>query len=287
MLEEKKKIELLEKYFSERSDVLMAFVFGSYAKGQIMSESDLDIAVYFKPRGKSIEWGESTIYPNEMEIWSDIEKITGIETDLVVLNRANPNIVFNVLKTGLPLSIKDPTIFLEFYLTISREAEDFRAFVKDYWLIYQRSRSLSEEDKVRLIKRLQFLDMEIQEFPNYQNLNLKTYQEDKIQRRNIERWIETLTIAAIDAAKIVLSSQKRKMPDSYGEALQSFALMADFTEKEAEEFGEFAKLRNILAHEYLDVRWKRIDDFIKRSEPYFRKLIEAVKSSFLAEKEKQ
>lgn len=278
MPEEKKKIELLKKYFSERSDVLMAFVFGSYAKDKAMTESDLDIAIYFKPREKAIEWGESIIYPQEEKIWSDIERIAGIETDLVILNRANPNIVFDVLKTGQPLLIKNQMLFLEFYLIMSREAEDFRQFIEDYWLVYQRSRSLSEEDRARLIKRLQFLDMEISEFPNYKNIDLKTYEEDKIQRRNIEHWIETLMIAAIDAAKIVLASQKRKMPDSYGEALQSFALIADFTESEAEEFGEFAKLRNILAHEYLDVRFTRIKKFIQEAGPLCGKLLDYIKN---------
>lgn len=278
MLEEKKKIELLKKYFSGRSDVLMAFIFGSYAKGRAMPESDLDIAVYFKPQGRVMEWGENAVYPHEYEIWLNIEKIAGMDTDLIVLNRASPNIVFDVLKTGLVLSIKDPMFFLEFYLIMSREAEDFREFIKDYWLVYQRSRSLSEEDKARLIKRLQFLDMEVREFPNYKNINLKTYEEDKIQRRNIERWIETLTIAAIDAAKIVLASRKRKMPNSCGEAMQSFALLADFTEPEAEKFGEFAKLRNILAHEYLDIRFTRIKKFIQEAEPLYGKLLDYIKN---------
>ena len=36
-------------------------------------------------------------------------------------------------------------------------------------------------------------------------------------------------------------------------------------------------LRNILAHEYLDVRWNSIERFISQSEPLYEKFINEVK----------
>ena len=44
------KVAQLKKYFETREDILMAFLFGSYAKGQTHSHSDIDIAVYFRPK---------------------------------------------------------------------------------------------------------------------------------------------------------------------------------------------------------------------------------------------
>jgi predicted nucleotidyltransferase len=206
MPETKEKIEVVKEYFLERPDVSMVFVFGSYVKGREISESDFDLAIYFKPKGKRIEWQENQFFVGENQIWQDIENIVEIDTDLVVLNRVRPTVAFEILKTGLPLIIKDRKVYLEFYLTVSREAEDFREFTKDYWVTYQRGKSLSEEDKAKLIERIQFLDSEIQEFPDYRSLTLKTYKEDKFRRRNIERWIETLVISIIDVGKIVLAS---------------------------------------------------------------------------------
>jgi predicted nucleotidyltransferase len=49
----------------------MAYVFGSFAKGRAMRESDIDIAVYFKSRGRTIEWEEEKYYLEENEIWED------------------------------------------------------------------------------------------------------------------------------------------------------------------------------------------------------------------------
>lgn len=276
------KIELLKDCFSKREDVEMAFIFGSYAKGMEISESDFDLAVYFKPERKLIEWEEGKTYEGEDKIWNDVEKIVGINTDLVVLNRAVPTVAFEILKTGVPLLIRDRKTYLGFYLIVSQEAEDFRDFIKDYWLIYERSKSLSEEDRVKLIERIQFLDLEIQEFPEYQNLDFKTYNENKFQRRNIERWIETLVNAAIDVAKIILASQKRKMPATYGEVLLEFLVFIGLSEEEARKFTQFAKLRNILAHEYLDIRFSRVKDFIQEAEPSYRKLVDFVKQIIAA-----
>ena len=41
------KIEQLKDFFSKKPEVMMAFVFGSYAKGINIQESDFDVAIYF------------------------------------------------------------------------------------------------------------------------------------------------------------------------------------------------------------------------------------------------
>lgn len=43
------------------------------------------------------------------------------------------------------------------------------------------------------------------------------------------------------------------------------------------KFSEFALLRNILVHEYLDVKWKKIEKFIKEAEKLYPVFIEKVK----------
>ena len=39
------KVEKLKKYFENRDDILMAFLFGSYVKGSMGAESDVDVLV--------------------------------------------------------------------------------------------------------------------------------------------------------------------------------------------------------------------------------------------------
>ncbi|MGA1842776.1 MAG: type VII toxin-antitoxin system MntA family adenylyltransferase antitoxin [bacterium] len=145
-----KKLEKLKEYLSKNTDISMAFIFGSYAKGQQISESDFDIAVYFCPEGKTIEWEETKYYNDEDKIWGEIEKIIGIKTDFVVLNRASSILASSIVREGTPVIIKDRSLYLRFLLIISSAAENFREFVYEFWKIKQRSFSISEDDKIRV-----------------------------------------------------------------------------------------------------------------------------------------
>jgi predicted nucleotidyltransferase len=130
-------IKILKDYFEKREDVLMAFLFGSYARALSHRESDVDIAVYFRPKSDHLEWEEFDIeYDTEDEIWLDIERLLKRNVDLVVLNRARSSIANSAIN-GIPIIIKDRGLYLDFMLRVTTEAEDFRETVEDYWRIKQ------------------------------------------------------------------------------------------------------------------------------------------------------
>lgn len=136
-MEINKIIEVLKEYFERRNDVLMAFLFGSYAKGKNHGLSDIDIAVYFRPKSNSLEWEEfDTKYDSEDEIWLDIERMLKRNVDLIVLNRARSSIASSAIN-GVPIVIKDRGLYLDFMLRVTAEAEDYREMVEDYWKIKQ------------------------------------------------------------------------------------------------------------------------------------------------------
>lgn len=274
----KEKLDLLKAYFSKRQEVVMAFIFGSYANGQQTSESDVDIAVYFQPQGRLLEWEETKTYENEDAIWSEVERIAGIKTDLVVLNRASSTLAFSILQNGQPLIIKDVSLYLRLLLTISSAAEYFRDFVDDFWRIKQRSQSLSGIDQERLIRIADFLETELREYPKFGGLNQKDYENNPDLRRNVERWVENIVNASIDSAKILLASEKKRLPQTYREILEELFLLPGFDAEAAKKLGELAKLRNILTHEYIDIRFNHIRAFIQDSEPAYRALLDFVKT---------
>jgi predicted nucleotidyltransferase len=130
-------IKILKEYFEKRDDVLMAFLFGSFAKARLHSESDIDVAVYFRPKSNYLEWEEFDMeYDAEDKIWLDIERILHRNVDLVVLNRARCCIASSAIN-GIPIIIKDRGLYLDFMLRVTAEAEDFRETVEDYWRIKQ------------------------------------------------------------------------------------------------------------------------------------------------------
>ncbi len=269
-----KKIQKLKEYLEAKPEISMAFIFGSRARAREISESDIDIAIYYQPAGRELEWEEEKEYSNEAALWLDIEQILGWNTDLVVLNRAQAGLAFEILRTGTPLIIKDRKLYWRFLLLVSSAAQDFREIIRDWWAIKERSRSLSEEDKQRLMKVLDFLERELSEIDKFKTISQKEYETEADKRRNLERWVENITNASIDLAKVILASEKRPLPETYAQLLSSLREFEDFNENTAQRLGEFAKLRNILAHEYLDLRYSKIQNFLEAAKEVYQELID-------------
>lgn len=271
-----KKIQLLKKYFEKEPLILLAFVFGSYAKHLERKVSDWDIAVYFKPK-QYLELETEEDYPNEDKFYHDLANILETDNiDFLVLNRARPSLVFSILNKGLPLAIKDRKLYSELLCRTSYEAIDFWNFSRDFWQIRERSKSLSPEDKSIIMERLVFLENELSDIEKFEKMQWLSYFQNRDDRRNIERWVENLVMASLDIAKIVLASEKKEIPQAYKDTLLRFGteyLGEDFGKK----FSKFAPFRNIVVHDYLDIRWKQLKNFIKDGKYLYPEFIKKVK----------
>lgn len=275
----KKEIKQLERYFSDAPDVLAAFLFGSQAKNTAGKISDWDIAVYLKPQEPGrVEWEETDKnYTQDNKIWDDLVDILKTDNvDLVVLNRTPSNIAASVISEGVPLIIKDRKIFLDFALLTMRQAEDYADFVDRYYEISQRSASLSPRDKEKLKKIIDFLEQETSFYNYFLTFSFIDYQ-DAHKRRDIERWVENMINSAIDTGEIILASERKKIPDYYKDIFVQLGLLPEFDSMNVEKFTGWVKLRNILAHEYLDLKWQKVQDFVKESSECFRKFLGSAK----------
>jgi uncharacterized protein YutE (UPF0331/DUF86 family)/predicted nucleotidyltransferase len=270
------KIRQLKKYFKSRDSVRLAFIFGSRAQKRQRSFSDWDIAVYFKP-SHYCELETDREYPEAYEIWGDIEKILkSNKVDLLVLNRASPSLVFSVLNSGIELCIKDRKLYMNLLIKSHYEAVDWWTFTKEFYEIAERAESISEEDKSVLRIHVKFLENEFGDIKKFKKLSRQEYIQDNDKRRNVERWVENLVLSAIDISKIILASSKKEIPQTYRETLLRFSI--DFLEEDrAKKFSQCAGLRNILSHEYLDVKWDKISKFIKDASQFYPPFIEKTK----------
>lgn len=252
-------IENLRDYFSSREDVLFSFLFGSHAKRKAMAESDIDIAIYFKQQPQ---------HQRVMKIWGELENVLHRSVDLIVLNTATSIVAWSALR-GIPIVIKDHRFYLEYMLQVSREAEDFTEFVLDYWRWRERVRSkrlnpLNNEQKVSIVKRLSFLEIELKDLEQYAELDFETYSSDRRTRRDVERIIENIINACIDMAKILLSGEELPMPETYKEVFLQLGQAAILDKELARSLADLVRVRNILAHQYLDLKWDVLKDFISR-----------------------
>ncbi len=270
------ELDLIKEYFNNNDSISLAFLFGSRAKNLQRKISDWDIGVYFKPT-EYLELETERYYPNENKIWSDLVDILGTDAvDFVVLNRASPSLVYNVLRVGTPLTMRDKTLYLELLRKVGYEAMDWWDFVNDFWNISQRAKSIPPEERSRLQEYVIFLEKEFEEIEEIKKFSWEDYQKDSFKRKIIERWVENLVMGALDCAKIVLACERREIPQSYKDILKVF--MACFVDSSmADKFSEFSKLRNIIVHRYLDIKWQQIKGFVNEAEVLYPVFIQKVK----------
>lgn len=136
---------------------------------------------------------------------------------------------------------------------------------------------LLPEDRERLIRYIDFMEQELSDLPGFSKVNWRIYNDDRDMRRNLERWIENIVNCSIDIAKVILASKERRIPATYKEILNELGSIGPFDEAFGESLSQWVSLRNILAHEYLDMRWTSIKKFLKTAEPTYRQLVETIR----------
>lgn len=279
----------LAALFSSRADVAFALLFGSAASGRRTAESDVDLAVYFvdtpadpaAPAAPPDVEEPDRVFPGEDEVWSQAERTAGGPVDLVVLNRAPATVAAAALLTGRALAVNDTTLYTTYYLVVTTLAEDERDFADDFVRVKRRSRSLSEIDRSRLVRIVDFLDDELADAAQFVRPDLERYSTDRTFRRSIERWVENLVNASIDAAKIVLASEHRPVPQTYRETLEQLGTVDGFRPPAVDtaHLARNTRVRNMLAHEYLDLRYSRVHDVADDASRVYGALVDALRAS--------
>lgn len=152
--------EKLAAYFRERTDVAFAVLFGSFSRGTSGPDSDIDVGVYFYPAEGELEIEDDVYYDSEDRIWADIDRISGRETDLLVMNRAPSRITLTALTEGNLLNIGDHNLLWRVLLTCGRLFEEYEEFAVSFAEIKSRSTSLSNIDRERLIRIIDFMSID-------------------------------------------------------------------------------------------------------------------------------
>ena len=92
-----------------------------------------------------------------------------------------------------------------------------------------------------------------------------------------KRWVENLINSLIDISKIILTIEKVTLPETYREIAFSLSLVNEFDKEGIEKLSGWVRLRNIIAHEYLDIRWDSIKKFIEQTQPLYCAFLEKIK----------
>ena len=109
-------IRVLKEVLEKDKNVIFAYLFGSQVSGLATEKSDVDVAIYFKfpPRGMK-----------KLDYAVRIENLVKKEIDLVVLNEASPFLRFHILRTGVPLVVKNSEILAKFKEKAMRDYDEY------------------------------------------------------------------------------------------------------------------------------------------------------------------
>ena len=242
------------------SHILFGVLFGSAATGRLRSDSDLDVAVYHASAGK-LEIEVDRELDREAEIQVALERATQRNVDLLTLNRAPATVCAAALLSGRRVLLRDGALYTRYLLAVTTVASDFLETEGEFRAIRDRSRSLSAIDRSRLQRILDFIEVELKDRDQFRSVTLKRYQTDRNLRRNLDRWVEMLINAAIDVGKIILGSERRPVPYTYGQILADLEATECFSDLGG-RLKPLAALRNVLAHEYLELRFGRVANFV-------------------------
>jgi predicted nucleotidyltransferase len=104
MIDEPDVAENIRTALHNSPDLVAVYLFGSTARGQAHTLSDVDVAVLF-----AAEVSAAHVFPRTLEIGVILEDALRRPVDVIALNRAPPALCFQVLKHGLLLLEQDRT----------------------------------------------------------------------------------------------------------------------------------------------------------------------------------
>jgi len=106
-------------------DVACAYLFGSTARGEARDDSDVDLAVLYEPAPPRTLMGGS-------ELAAGLEKELRRTVDLVILNRAPPDLVHRILRDGELLLERDASARVRFEVRARNEYFDVLPYLNEY-----------------------------------------------------------------------------------------------------------------------------------------------------------
>jgi uncharacterized protein YutE (UPF0331/DUF86 family) len=136
---------------------------------------------------------------------------------------------------------------------------------------------LTQEFKERLVKHLNFLEEELKDYAQFKKITREEYFKDRDKRRNVERWIENIINSIVDVSKIILTFEGGIIPDTYRGIVSMISTVEGLEEVDAEKLSRWVRFRNIVAHEYLDIKWSSINKFINTTDSLYKDALKIFK----------
>ena len=122
-----KLITALKEIMEKETEILFAYLYGSYALNTIHPKSDIDVAVYFKPSDI-----EGYIQKEKELTAALITKLHNDSVDLRILNTLPFLLKYKVIKEGIPILIKDESERIDFETMVMNRFFELKPYLDEY-----------------------------------------------------------------------------------------------------------------------------------------------------------
>ena len=120
-------IDRIREFFEAHPEALAAYVFGSRVRGTSTEASDVDVAVLLDR-----DPVDSGLEGPALRLEGDLERQLRIPVDLVILNRADPDLIHRVLRDGILVLDRDPSRRISFEVRARAEYLDLQPILRRY-----------------------------------------------------------------------------------------------------------------------------------------------------------
>ncbi len=120
-------LKTLKEAMQGEEDVLFAYLYGSYAYGDVHSESDIDVAVYL-----TLSDMKEYLEKEKRILSALIDKIHTDRIDLRILNVLPLLLQYRVLKEGIPIFTKEEQERIDFETRVMNRFFELKPYLDEY-----------------------------------------------------------------------------------------------------------------------------------------------------------
>ena len=206
-----RSVERLRRAFKGREQgVAAVYLFGSVARGESRTGSDLDVAVLLEPAP-----ARGTCESLRLDLRADIESELGQEIDFVVLNHVPPDLSHRVLRDSVLVIEPDPSSRVHFEVRARNEYWDLKPYLDEYRRCFG-GLAVTDVDLIR--KHLAFIETCMRELAEIADSD--RVEHDVRERRFVEHTLQIAIQAALDIASHVVASDRLGEPSSNQELFE-------------------------------------------------------------------
>jgi len=264
------RVEELRRRLLDDDNVLLAYIFGSWVKAEAWSGSDVDVAVLLRDNS----WRSVSRLMGEV---AEALKVSVDKVDLVDLSRADDVLKYSVVSDGYKIVDKgfyERELCERLYTKLFDAITFLDSYVKD---------SFNPLRVEVLGRKLMALDEEVGVLKTYiLSRTMAQVSEDPVAKRVLRDSLRVAIESAIDVCKHIVASMKLGVVREYKDFPLKLAEAGLMRRELAEELVDFAKVRNIIVHRYVELDYAllygKAKELVESVAPALRRQAEELQS---------